>query len=89
MRKKVSGRSGSRGGASSGPATRTTGTGRRIKAGDPANQPGKGNDVRLMRPKSRFKSARAAWSDIASKFQVNANQVRPKHTAKAWRWVWK
>lgn len=43
--------------------------------------------IELMRPKSRFSSARAAWKDIDDKTGVKPSQVRSKHTAKAWMWV--
>jgi len=52
-----------------------------------ARKSGPVNDIRLIRPKSRFESARSAWSDISDKTGYKASQVKPKHTKKAWRWL--
>lgn len=43
--------------------------------------------IELIRPKSRFTSARAAWADIAKKTGLEPHQVKPAHSAKAWVWL--
>ncbi|MDC1141880.1 hypothetical protein OAU50_02210 [Planctomycetota bacterium] len=42
--------------------------------------------IELMRPKSRFDSSRAALSDILARLGIQRTQVKPDHTAKAWKW---
>lgn len=40
----------------------------------------------LERSKRRFRSARAAWADIARRTRVRPGQVRAMHTRASWRW---
>lgn len=41
----------------------------------------------LMRRKSLFKTAKAAWKEISSNIDIKPSQVIASHTQKAWMWT--
>jgi len=44
-------------------------------------------DIRLVRRKSVYNSAREAWNDIENKTGIKPGQVKGRHTDKAWVWI--